>query len=140
MKKPVYPCLWFDGQAKEAAKFYCDLFPNSKVIYESPIVVKFELNGIEFMGLNGGAQFKFSEAISYVVECDSQEEIDFYWTKLTQGGSEGICGWVKDKFGMSWQIVPTVIGKLMSDPVKGPRVMLVLQKMKKLNIQELENA
>jgi len=140
MIKKVYSCLWYDGNAKEAASFYCGLFPNSKITFESPMVVKFDLNGVEFMGLNGGPQFKFSEAVSLVVECETQDEIDFFWTKLTEGGNESMCGWLKDKFGMSWQIVPVIIGKLMSDPVKGPRAMQALMKMRKLVIRDLENA
>jgi len=141
MTKPIYPCLWFDGQAKEAATFYCSIFKNSKITFDSPMVVKFELNGAEIMGLNGGPMFKFSEAFSYVVECDTQEEIDYYWSKLIEsGGNESMCGWLKDKFGMSWQIVPAVIGKLMSDPVKAPRVMQAIQSMRKINIEALMNA
>jgi uncharacterized glyoxalase superfamily protein PhnB len=101
MSKPIYPCLWFDGKAKEAATFYCGIFKNSKISFDSPMVVKFELNGVEFMGLNGGPIFKFNESVSYVVECDNQVEIDYYWTKLTEGGgNESMCGWLKDKFGL----------------------------------------
>jgi predicted 3-demethylubiquinone-9 3-methyltransferase (glyoxalase superfamily) len=139
MKNNMYPCLWFDGQAKEAADFYCGIFKNSRILSNNPMVVKFQLNGIEFMGLNGGPQFKFTEAISYVVECDTQEEIDHYWSGLTAGGKESQCGWLKDKFGMSWQIVPSILGKLMSDPQKIPAVMQVVNKTVKFNIKELEN-
>jgi predicted 3-demethylubiquinone-9 3-methyltransferase (glyoxalase superfamily) len=103
------------------------------------MVVKFELNGTMFMGINAGPQFKFTEAISYVVECDTQEEIDDYWSKLTAGGKEIECGWLKDKFGLSWQIVPSVLGKLMSDPLKIPQVMQVVNRTIKFNIKELEN-
>src|SRR6185295_4822629 len=127
MNNSIYPCLWYDGQAKEAAEFYCSIFKNSRILSENPMVVKFELNGAIFMGLNGGPHYKFTEAISYVVECQSQEEIDDYWAKLTAGGSEIECGWLRDKFGMSWQIVPAILGKLMSDPKKAPRVMQVIQ-------------
>ena len=140
MNNSIYPCLWYDGQAKEAAEFYCSIFKNSRILSENPMVVKFELNGAIFMGLNGGPHYKFTEAISYVVECQSQEEIDDYWARLTAGGSEIECGWLRDKFGMSWQIVPAILGKLMSDPKKAPRVMQVIQKTKKFNIAELENA
>ena len=140
MNNSIYPCLWYDGQAKEAAEFYCSIFKNSRILSENPMVVKFELNGAIFMGLNGGPHYKFTEAISYVVECQSQEEIDDYWAKLTAGGSEIDCGWLRDKFGMSWQIVPAILGKLMSDPKKAPRVMQVIQKTKKFSIAELENA
>jgi len=140
MKNTIYPCLWFDGQAKEAAEYYCKIFKNSRILADTPMVVKFELNGAVFMGLNGGPHFKFTEAISYVVECDTQEEIDYYWTRLSEGGKEVECGWLKDKFGLSWQIVPTLLGKLMSDPQKAPRVMQVVRRTKKFIIAELENA
>jgi len=140
MKNPIYPCLWFDGQAKEAAEYYCQIFKNSKILTDTPLVVKFELNGTVYMGLNGGPNFKFTEAISFVVDCDTQEEIDYYWTRLSEGGKEVECGWLKDKFGLSWQIVPTVLGKLMSDPQKAPRVMQVIYRTKKFIISELENA
>ena len=141
MADQIYPCLWFDGQAKAAADFYCSIFKNSKVTYDSPMVVTFELNGKKIMGLNGGPLFKFSEAVSLVVECENQEEIDNYWTKLTaDGGKESMCGWLKDKFGFSWQIVPTIIGSLMSDPEKGPRAMQALMQMKKIDIETLKNA
>jgi len=140
MKNTLYPCLWFDGQAKKAAEFYCSIFKNSRILTDTPMVVKFELNGAVFMGLNGGPQFKFTEAISFVVECETQEEIDDYWIRLSAGGKEIECGWLKDQFGLSWQIVPSILGKLMSDPQKAPRVMQVIQRTKKFNIAELENA
>ncbi|HZB14139.1 MAG TPA: VOC family protein [Chryseolinea sp.] len=140
MTNPIYPCLWFDGQAKAAAEFYCSIFENSKITNDTPMVVIFELNGRKFMGLNGGPTFKFNEATSFVVDCETQEEIDFYWDKLVAGGSESQCGWLKDKFGVSWQIVPTVLGKLMSDPEKGQRVVQAFMKMKKFNIEKLLNA
>jgi len=98
MNTPIYSCLWFDGKAKEAAGFYCGIFKNSKITFDSPMVVKFELNGVKFMGLNGGPKFKFTEAISNVVECDTQDEIDYYWNKLTEGGNESMCGWLRDKY------------------------------------------
>jgi len=140
MKNSIYPCLWMDGNAKEAALYYSGIFENSKIIKETPLVVTFELNGCKFMGLNGGPKFKFNEAISFVVECDNQEEIDHYWTKLTNGGREKNCGWLEDKFGLSWQIVPKVMGKLMSDPEKAQRVMQAFMKMNKFIIADLENA
>jgi predicted 3-demethylubiquinone-9 3-methyltransferase (glyoxalase superfamily) len=140
MTKPIFPCLWFNGQAKAAAEFYCSVFKNSKITSDSPMVVTFEINGNQFMGLNGGPQFSFNEAVSFVVNCDTQDEIDYYWDKLTEGGQESRCGWLKDKFGLSWQIVPTALGRLMSEPEKGKRVMEAFLKMKKFNIQELENA
>jgi predicted 3-demethylubiquinone-9 3-methyltransferase (glyoxalase superfamily) len=140
MKNPIYNCLWFDGQAQEAAKFYCSIFDNSKITTDTPMVVNFELNGRKFMGLNGGPQFKFNEAISMVVDCETQEDIDYYWSKLTDGGEEGNCGWLKDKFGMSWQIVPTILGELMSNPAKTQQVMQAYMKMKKFDIETLKNA
>ena len=140
MKNTIHPCLWFDGQAKEAAEFYCSIFKNSRIVADTPLVVKFDLNGAEFMGLNGGPQFKFTEAVSFVVECETQEEIDNYWARLSEGGKEIECGWLKDKFGLSWQIVPSILGKLMSDPQKAPRVMQVINRTKKFSIAELENA
>lgn len=140
MKNQIYPCLWFDGQAQAAAKFYCSVFKDSKITADNQMVVTFELNGKRFMGLNGGPQFKFNEAVSFVIDCDTQEEIDHYWEKLTaDGGSEGQCGWLKDKFGVSWQIVPAVLPKLLSNPAKAQNVMQAYMKMKKFNIQELEN-
>ncbi|MBL7876449.1 MAG: VOC family protein [Cyclobacteriaceae bacterium] len=275
MKYPIYPCLWFDGKAAEAAAFYCSVFSNSRIISNSPMVTQFELTGKKFMGLNGGPQFKFTqsvsmfvfcetpkeldtlwaklapggtvmmpldkypfaekfgwttdrfglswqlflsgakqeikpcllfvgdqfgraeeaitfytsvfkdsqitdlnryekgqpaegsisharftlggtgfvatesnlshdfnfnESISFVVECETQDEIDYYWNKLTEGGQESMCGWLKDKFGVSWQIVPAVLGKLMSDPQKSQRVMQAFLKMKKFEIEKLLQA
>jgi predicted 3-demethylubiquinone-9 3-methyltransferase (glyoxalase superfamily) len=141
MTNQIYPCLWFDGQAQAAAKFYCGIFKNSKITADNQMVVTFELNGKKFMGLNAGPQFKFNEAVSFVVDCDTQEEIDYHWNKLTaDGGSEGSCGWLKDKFGVSWQIVPTVLPKLLSNPDKAQRVMQAYLKMKKFDIKALENA
>ena len=137
----LYPCLWFDGQAKAAAEFYCRIFPNSKIISETPIVVTFELNAQTFMGLNGGALFKFNEAVSFFINCKDQDEIDYYWNSLTSdGGQEGNCGWCKDKFGLSWQVVPSKLGTLLSHPEKGQRVMQAFMKMKKFDIALLEKA
>ncbi len=141
MENQIYPCLWFDGQAQAAAEFYCSIFKNSKITADNQMVVTFELNGKKFMGLNGGPEFKFNEAVSFVVDCQTQEEIDHYWGKLTSdGGSEGNCGWLKDKFGVSWQIVPTVLPKLLSNPDKAKKVMDAYMKMKKFDIETLENA
>lgn len=139
MSKSVFPCLWFDGEAKAAAEFYCSVFKDSRIIDDTPMVVTFELNGAKFMGLNAGPQFKFSEAVSFVINCDSQEEIDYYWDKLTEGGEESMCGWLKDKFGLSWQVVPSNIGKLMNDPSRAERIGKVLFTMKKLNKAVLEH-
>ncbi|HAN17136.1 MAG: hypothetical protein A2X13_06375 [Bacteroidetes bacterium GWC2_33_15] len=140
MKNQISTCLWFDGQAKAAAEFYCSIFKNSKIFIDTPMVVTFELNGTQFMGLNGGPQFKFDEAISFVVNCDTQDEIDYYWNKLTDGGQESMCGWLKDKFGVSWQIVPAILADLMSNPAKAERVTKALMNMRKLDIETLENA
>jgi len=138
--KQIYPCLWFDGNAKQAAEFYCSVFKNSKILSVNPLVVNFELNGSKFMGLNGGPKYKFSPATSFVIECDTQEEIDHYWGKLGEGGVYNMCGWLDDQYGVSWQIVPSVLGKLMSEPGKGERVIQAFLKMKKFDIQTLLDA
>lgn len=141
MTNNIYPCLWFDGQAQAAAKFYCSIFRNAKIKADNQMVVEFELDGKKFIGLNGGPQFKFNEAVSFVIDCETQEEIDYYWEKLTaDGGSESSCGWLKDKFGVSWQVVPTILPKLLSNPDKAQRVMEAYMKMKKFDISALENA
>lgn len=156
MNKAIQPCLWFDNQAEEAALFYTSLFPNSKIkhisrygkegheIHGQPegrvMTVEFVLNGQPYTALNGGPVFKFNEAISLQVFCDTQEEIDFYWEKLGQEGDEGQCGWLKDRFGLSWQIVPTILAELMSNSEKAGRVSNAFMKMKKLNIEALINA
>lgn len=137
MTNQIYPCLWFENQARAAADFYCSVFKNSKITSENNMVVTFELKGSKFMALNAGPEFKFNEAVSFVVDCETQEEIDYYWNKLTSGGNEGECGWLKDRFGVSWQIVPTVLGKLMSNPEKSSKVMKEILKMKKLEIKKL---
>jgi predicted 3-demethylubiquinone-9 3-methyltransferase (glyoxalase superfamily) len=151
----IYPFLWFDTKAEEAANFYCSIFPNSKIgkiarcgkfgpgPEDSVLTIGFSLDGKEFVGLNAGPQFKFTEAVSFVVPCNTQEEIDNYWSKLTSGGGqESMCGWLKDKFGLSWQIVPANLDQLMSDPdsQKSRRVMQALLQMKKLEIVKLESA
>lgn len=141
MTTQIHPCLWFNGQARAAADFYCSIFPSSKIIGDSGMVVNFELNGQPFMGLNGGPNFKFNEAVSLVITCENQEEIDHYWYKLiADGGSEGNCGWCKDKFGLSWQVVPAVLGELMSNPEKWQRVVQAFMQMKKFDIETLRNA
>lgn len=140
MINEIYPCLWFDGKAKEAASFYCGIFSNSKIVSENPMVAIFELNGKKFMGLNGGPMFKFNEAVSFVIECEDQAEIDHYWNKLTEGGEESRCGWLKDKYGVSWQVVPKILGQLMSDPSRAGRVSSAFMKMTKFDIQTLLNA
>ena len=154
----ITPCLWFDNQAEEAAKFYVSIFKNSKVgsvahygdegakVSGMPkgtvMTVTFQLDGQEFMALNGGPMFKFTEATSFIVNCKTQQEVDEFWEKLSKGGEEGPCGWVKDKYGLSWQIVPTVLGEMMQDkdPEKSERVMKVMLQMKKLDIKSLEQA
>jgi len=140
MTKEIYPCLWFDGQAKEAADYYCTIFEDSKITAENPIVVTFELKGKKFMALNGGSKYKFTPALSFVIECETQKEIDYYWQNLGEGGKYDQCGWLVDKFGLSWQIVPAILGKLMSDPERAPRVIAAFMKMTKFDIQQLENA
>lgn len=151
----ITPFLWFDTQAEEAASFYTSIFKNSKILHVSrygdagpgpkgsAMVVNFQLAGQEFTALNGGPRFKFSEAFSFVVNCENQREIDEYWTKLTaDGGQESMCGWLKDKFGFSWQILPAELGKLMTDkdPRKSSRVMEALLKMRKLDVATLKAA
>jgi predicted 3-demethylubiquinone-9 3-methyltransferase (glyoxalase superfamily) len=137
----IYPCLWFDNQAKEAAEFYCSIFPNSKIIFESPMVVQCELNGHRFMGLNGGPQFKHTEATSFVIECKDQQEIDHYWNNLiADGGQESRCGWCKDKFGVSWQVVPKALPELMLYSERSEKVFTALMAMEKIDLQTLLNA
>ena len=150
------PCLWFDGNAEEAAQHYTSIFPNSSIgditrygpdmpppMKEGDaMTVSFILDGQEYVGLNGGPQFPHSEAISFQIMCRDQEEADHYWNRLTDGGEESMCGWLKDKFGVSWQIVPTILGTLMSDhdPAKARRTAEAMLKMKKLDIAELKRA
>src|SRR5947207_15161539 len=150
----ITPFLWFDTQAEEAAKFYASVFKNSKVISTtrygeagpgpkgSVMTVEFDLEGQRFVGLNGGPQFKFTEAVSFVVNCTTQEEVDYFWEKLSEGGQQVQCGWLKDKYGLSWQVVPTVLSKLLQDKnaKKSQRVMQAMLKMKKLNIKGLKQA
>jgi predicted 3-demethylubiquinone-9 3-methyltransferase (glyoxalase superfamily) len=147
----IRTCLWFDGNAEEAARFYVSLFQgrgDSAVTSVTPgpngaaLVVSFRLAGVEFLALNGGPHFKFNEAISLSVDCRSQEELDDLWEKLSAGGSDGHCGWLKDRYGLSWQIVPAVLPKLLAggDPGRAKRVMDALMKMTKLDIRALEAA
>lgn len=143
VKQKISPFLWFDGQASEAAKFYCSLFKNSKVTQDTPMIVTFELEGQKFMALNGGPQFKFTEAISLYVDCEDQAEVDFFWNRLTaDGGAESQCGWLKDKYGLSWQIIPRTLIELMSDKdqVKSQRVMQAIMGMRKIDVQKLKDA
>jgi predicted 3-demethylubiquinone-9 3-methyltransferase (glyoxalase superfamily) len=151
----IKPCLWFDGQAEEAANFYVSVFKNSKMgevsrmgeggplPAGSVITAMFEIEGEEFMALNGGPEFNFTEAISFSVDCKDQEEIDYFWGKLTSdGGEESMCGWLKDKFGVSWQIVPAEMGELLGgdDPEQSKRAMDAMLQMRKLDIQKLRDA
>lgn len=155
-KQKIAPCLWFDSQAEEAAKFYTSIFKNSKILNVarygesgarasgrpkgSVMTVEFQLEGQEFVALNGGPLFKFSEAISFMIYCKDQKELDYFWTKLTAGGQEGQCGWLKDKFGLSWQVVPAAMDGMLrtKDAKKTERVMAALINMKKLDIKKLE--
>lgn len=136
----ITPFLWFDNQAAEAAQFYTTVFPNSKLVSTNPVVSVFELEGLQISAMNGGPMFKLTEAFSFTINCETQAEIDYYWEKLTEGGEESMCGWLKDKFGLSWQVVPTVLSQLMNDPVKAPKAMKAFMTMKKFNIEELTNA
>lgn len=154
----ITPCLWFDTQAEEAAKFYVSVFQNSKIGRTSRygkegheihgkeagsvMTVEFEIGEQKFAALNGGPHFKFNEAISFQLHCDSQEEVDFFWSKLTEGGEEGPCGWLKDKYGLSWQIVPTVLPEMLMDPdpAKSQRVMKAFLQMKMFDVAELKRA
>lgn len=154
----ITPCLWFDDKAEETMKFYVSIFKNSKVgriarygeagakvsgrPEGSVMTATFEIEGQEFMALNGGPHFKFSEAISFIVNCETQEEIDEFWEKLSDGGEKGVCGWLKDKYGLSWQIVPTVLGEMLQDKdsEKTNRVMQAILQMKKLDITRLRQS
>ena len=150
----ITPFLWFDGQAEEAANFYVSIFRNSKIVavarYRetgpgpagSVMTVVFELDGQKFIALNGGPQFKFTEAVSFSVECRTQQEVDEYWEKLSAGGKQEMCGWLKDKYGLSWQVNPTALGDMLADPdaQKANRVMAAMLTMKKFDIAELEEA
>ncbi|MFI0369138.1 VOC family protein [Actinomadura sp. 1N219] len=148
-------CLWFDGQAEEAANHYVSIFKNSRLgdvqrVGEggrgepgSVMTIEFELNGQKFVGLNGGPEFKFNESVSFQIPCDDQAEVDYYWDRLTEGGEESYCGWLKDKFGLSWQVIPTVLYELMSDPdpEKAKRASQeMLSTVGKLDIAKLKKA
>jgi predicted 3-demethylubiquinone-9 3-methyltransferase (glyoxalase superfamily) len=137
MVKPSYPCLWFNGQALEAAVFYCSIFEKARIVSSNPMVVIFELNGVRYMGLNGGPQFAFNESVSFVVECDTQAEIDHYWYRLSEAGQEGMCGWLKDKYGVSWQIVPSILATLVADPNKSAKVFATFSQTRKFQIDQL---
>jgi predicted 3-demethylubiquinone-9 3-methyltransferase (glyoxalase superfamily) len=147
--KKITPFLWFDTEAEEAMNLYVSIFKNSKVLGVTPgpngraMSVNFELEGQEFIGLNAGPEFKFNESISFLVNCNSQEEVDELWEKLTaDGGEEGNCGWLKDKYGLSWQIIPTALGEMLGDPdqAKAGRALQAMLKMHKIDIQGLKQA
>jgi predicted 3-demethylubiquinone-9 3-methyltransferase (glyoxalase superfamily) len=150
----ITPWLWFDTEGEEAASFYVSIFPNSRITdisrYGSAgprpegtvMTVSFELDGLRFVALNGGPEFTFNEAISFQVDCKDQDDVDLYWSKLAEGGEEGPCGWLKDKFGVSWQIVPAALPRLLGDPdpARAQRAMKAMLGMKKIEIEELERA
>ena len=138
----ITPFLWYDNQAEEAAKFYTSIFKNSKILSVSPMMVTFELEGQKFMALNGGPQFKFTEAVSLFVDCKTQQEVDELWEKLSEGGEKGRCGWLTDKFGLSWQIIPSALGEMMNDDddEKSGRVMKAMLQMNKIDIGGLRKA
>jgi predicted 3-demethylubiquinone-9 3-methyltransferase (glyoxalase superfamily) len=150
----ITPCLWFDTEGEEAARFYTSVFPNSRVVdvarygaagprpEGTVMTVSFELDGQKFVALNGGPEFTFSEAISFQVLCETQDEVDRFWSTLSEDGEEGPCGWLKDRFGVSWQIVPTVLPELLGDPdpEKSQRVMQAMLTMRKIEIDALERA
>jgi predicted 3-demethylubiquinone-9 3-methyltransferase (glyoxalase superfamily) len=139
----ITPFLWFDTNAQEAVQFYASIFKNSKIIQLSPMVSTFELDGLRLMALNGGPTFKFTEAVSFYVSCETQEEVDYFWTALLRdGGKESQCGWLKDKFGLSWQIVPVILAVLLSGPdkKKSENVLQAMLKMIKLDVEGLKKA
>ena len=154
----ITPFLWYDDKAEEAANFYVSIFKNSKIggitRYDEEgskaagrpkgtvMTIEFQLDGQEFVAINGGPHFKFTEAVSFVVNCETQEEVDEFWKKLTEGGEEVQCGWLKDKYGLSWQVVPTALPEMLQDkdPAKAQRVMKAMLQMKKIDIQTLKQA
>ncbi len=150
----ITTCLWFDTEGEEAATFYTSIFDNSKILNVSRygdagprpagsvMTVEFELAGQPFVALNGGPDFTFNEAVSFQVDCRSQDEVDTFWSRLGDGGEEGPCGWLKDRYGVSWQVIPSVLGELIGgpDPEKGQRAMTAMLGMKKINIEELQRA
>jgi predicted 3-demethylubiquinone-9 3-methyltransferase (glyoxalase superfamily) len=154
MAQQITPNLWFDTEAEDAANFYVSVFKNSRIVAVgryteagpreagTVMTVEFELDGQRFVGINGGPEFTFDEAVSFAIECETQEEIDYYWERLTDGGSEGPCGWCKDRFGLSWQVMPSGMGELFadSDPARAERAMTAMFGMKKLDIAALRAA
>jgi len=154
MQQKIVPSLWFDTEAEEAAAFYTSVFENSRILSVSHysegaprpagtvMTVEFELNGQRFVGINGGPQFTFDEAISFQITCADQDEVDHYWERLSEGGGEGQCGWLKDRFGLSWQVIPTGIGELLGDPdpERAQRAMQAMLKMRKLDLAAMRAA
>ena len=154
--RKITPFLWFDDQAEDAAKFYTSIFKNSRVgriaRYSteaaeqtgrpagSAMTVEFELDGQRFVGLNGGPMFKFTEAVSFAVRCETQDEVDYFWEKLSAGGETSRCGWLKDKFGLSWQVVPTVLIEMMHDPARAEKAMGAVMQMDKIDIAKVKRA
>jgi predicted 3-demethylubiquinone-9 3-methyltransferase (glyoxalase superfamily) len=154
MQQKIVPNLWFDSEAEQAAEFYVGVFENSRIVSVTPyteagprdagmvMTVEFELDGQRFLAINGGPQFSFDEAVSFAIECETQDEIDYYWEKLLEGGEESQCGWLKDRYGLSWQVVPTGMEELFADPDKGraERAMKAMLGMRKLDIAALRAA
>ena len=154
MQQKITPNLWFDTEAEEAAEFYISIFKNSRIVSRTHyteagpreagmvMTVEFELAGQRFVGINGGTEFKFDEAVSFQINCEDQDEVDYYWEKLTDGGEEGPCGWLKDRFGLSWQVVPTGMEELFADPdpERAKRAMEAMLQMRKLDIATLRRA
>jgi predicted 3-demethylubiquinone-9 3-methyltransferase (glyoxalase superfamily) len=153
MTQKITPNLWFDSEAQEAAEFYCSVFPNSRIVSVlnypedsdragTPVTVEWELDGQRFVGINGGPEFKFDEAVSLSIECKDQEEIDYYWERLTDGGEESVCGWLKDRYGLSWQVVPAGIDGLFADPdrERAGRAWKAMMGMRKLDLGALRSA
>jgi predicted 3-demethylubiquinone-9 3-methyltransferase (glyoxalase superfamily) len=154
MQPKIKANLWFDTEAEQAAEFYISVFPNARMVgvthyneagpREAGMVmtVEFELEGQRFVGINGGPDFKFDEAISFEIDCETQEEIDYYWDKLSEGGEQGPCGWLKDRFGLSWQVVPTGMEEVLADPdpARAQRAMAAMLKMSKIDVAELQRA
>ena len=154
MQQKIVPNLWFDTEAEEAAEFYVSVFENARIVSSTRyteagpreagmvMTVEFELDGQRFVGINGGPEFKFDEAVSFQISCETQDEVDYYWEKLSEGGAEGPCGWLKDRYGLSWQVVPTGMEELFADPdpERAKRAMEAMLKMSKLDIAALRSA
>ncbi len=134
----ITPFLWYDNNAAEAAAFYCTVFKNSRINSTNPMVTDFELEGQRLLAMNGGPKYKLTDAFSLMISCDTQEEIDYYWDALTaNGGQESMCGWCKDKFGLSWQVTPSVLPSLMNNPEKAQKVVQAFMQMRKFDIKKL---